>query len=591
MEQFCLMEQNIAAKNKGKKNKKKGNTTTYLLTFLLLNFQWSEIVLAQEDLQDFDYWSSLCTSLAEAEKYEEALEHCDQAIALNPRAPQVWSERGDVLWYLKQYPESVASYEWVIKLDSRDSQAWTRRCMGLIKLDKYTEAINSCETALRVDENWDKVSPAIAWDNRGLAMGGLFRGEEALFSFDWATQINPDYSKAWADKCLLEYEMGNYIQALSSCDRALQSNDYWDDESPALAWTNRARVTQALGRYDEAYTSYNKALAFEPDNATIWTEIGVLLGSFEKYEEAKVAHDLAVTNSPNFSLALTNQCANLNHLGEYEEAFTACETAIQQGDGKWGKLGIAYAWNQQGNALIGLKKYEQALASFQRALTLEPDYASAWSNRSVSLWKLGRYNDAFASSERAIAINPFSSVAWYNHGRILTTLGKFEETVAAYNRALQGDANIGYGSTIAEIWINQSAMLWRLERYEEAITAADNALGINPDSSAAWYNRALALMSLKRYQQAVTNYDRAIRVSNKNAGGEDADEEKKEQIKKERANLLTGKGIALRFLREYPEAIAVLNQALELNPNNSLALLNRDIVQQRLLEQQKRAIN
>ena len=177
---------------------------------------------------------------------------------------------------------------------------------------------------------------------------------------------------------------------------------------------------------------------------------------------------------------------------------------------------------------------------------------------------MGRFADALASTERAIALNPDSSQAWFNHGRILTTLGQYEDAEAAYQQALLGDANVGDRLTLADIWLNLSALLWRLERYGEAIAAADSAIGIKPDSAEAWYNKGLALMALRRYEAAVTTYDNAIKLDAKNA------------------DFWAGKGIALKFLGKYPEALAALQQALQLNPTHPQALQNQKIVQQQL---------
>ena len=48
------------------------------------------------------------------------------------------------------------------------------------------------------------------------------------------------------------------------------------------------------------------------------------------------------------------------------------------------------------------------------------------------------------------------------------------------------------------------------------------------------------------------------------------------------ANFWAGKGIALRFLQRYPDSLVALKKALELNPNHPQALINQDIVMQKI---------
>ncbi len=48
----------------------------------------------------------------------------------------------------------------------------------------------------------------------------------------------------------------------------------------------------------------------------------------------------------------------------------------------------------------------EALASFDKAIAINPDDAYAWNFRGVALHELGRYTEAVASYDKAIAINP-----------------------------------------------------------------------------------------------------------------------------------------------------------------------------------------
>ena len=47
-----------------------------------------------------------------------------------------------------------------------------------------------------------------------------------------------------------------------------------------------------------------------------------------------------------------------------------------------------------------------AVASYDRAIAINPGYADVWVLRGLALGELGRYKEAIASYDRAIAINP-----------------------------------------------------------------------------------------------------------------------------------------------------------------------------------------
>jgi tetratricopeptide (TPR) repeat protein len=58
-------------------------------------------------------------------------------------------------------------------------------------------------------------------------------------------------------------------------------------------------------------------------------------------------------------------------------------------------------WVEEGNALWGLKRYEEALAAYEQALRLDPNFAFAYNNKGIILEHLGRKREAQQAHERA----------------------------------------------------------------------------------------------------------------------------------------------------------------------------------------------
>src|SRR6267154_686688 len=80
--------------------------------------------------------------------------------------------------------------------------------------------------------------------------------------------------------------------------------------------------------------------------------------------------------------------------------------------------------NNLGNALGRLGELDEAVASFRRALLLNPDFAEAHSNLGCALLELGRFDDAAASYRRALEIESGFADAHHNLGNALRGLGK-----------------------------------------------------------------------------------------------------------------------------------------------------------------------
>jgi len=98
---------------------------------------------------------------------------------------------------------------------------------------------------------------------------------------------------------------------------------------------------------------------------------------------------------------------------------------------------ISELWSEKGLIHAAAKEYEEAIASYDRALQIKPDKHHAWNDRGNILRRLGRHEEAIASYDRAIQINPDKGNAWYNRGNALVNLGRYEEAIASYDRALQ----------------------------------------------------------------------------------------------------------------------------------------------------------
>ena len=62
------------------------------------------------------------------------------------------------------------------------------------------------------------------------------------------------------------------------------------------------------------------------------------------------------------------------------------------------------------------QRFDDALASYDRALAVRPDYAEAVHNRGVTLHKLKRFDDALTSYDRALAVRPDYAEALSNRG-------------------------------------------------------------------------------------------------------------------------------------------------------------------------------
>ena len=78
---------------------------------------------------------------------------------------------------------------------------------------------------------------------------------------------------------------------------------------------------------------------------------------------------------------------------------------------------------------------DQALATLDRALQLEPDRPALLHNRAMLLQRRHRHAEALAAHERALALGLDAADAHFNHGNTLQSLGRSAGAMAAYRHA------------------------------------------------------------------------------------------------------------------------------------------------------------
>src|SRR5262245_1733282 len=165
------------------------------------------------------------------------------------------------------------------------------------------------------------------------------------------------------------------------------------------------------------------------------------------------------------------------------------------------------AQNLLGMALSRTGRHEDALASFERAIAVAPDFADAHGNRASALMELGRLEEACADYERAVALQPGSIGDWLNLGTVLHRLGRHDDAIAAYDRVC------ALPEWIPEVHFNRGKVLAQFARDDEALASYDRALAINRRYADALDARARVLLQLGRIEGAVANVEEALALA------------------------------------------------------------------------------
>jgi tetratricopeptide (TPR) repeat protein len=159
-----------------------------------------------------------------------------------------------------------------------------------------------------------------------------------------------------------------------------------------------------------------------------------------------------------------------------------------------------------GNALFQAGKVQDAIEQYERALSLQRDYADAHNDLGMALIEQGRLQEAISQYEQALQVGPDAGVH-NNMGVALMRLGRLQEAVSQYQQALQ------LRPDYAEAHNNLGIALVRLGKVQEAMVHWQRALEIMPDCAEAHNNMGNALLDLGDVQKAIEHYEQALRIN------------------------------------------------------------------------------
>ncbi|TET90918.1 MAG: tetratricopeptide repeat protein [Methanomassiliicoccales archaeon] len=145
----------------------------------------SSLSSAADTPSNFDLpWYSKGAALTILGRYEEALEHIDTALKINPRNEVAWVNKGTAMSRLGRHKEALKCFNAAIKQNPAYEVAWNNKGNTLARLKNYDEALKCYDTAIEIDEMYKE-----AWVNKGYILAKLGRYEDAARCADFVTSF------------------------------------------------------------------------------------------------------------------------------------------------------------------------------------------------------------------------------------------------------------------------------------------------------------------------------------------------------------------------------------------------------------------
>lgn len=155
--------------------------------------------------------------------------------------------------------------------------------------------------------------------------------------------------------------------------------------------------------------------------------------------------------------------------------------------------------------------WQGAESEFQRAIQLNPQYATAhqWYAEFLS-WQ-GRFREAFAESEQARQLDPLSLIITSDHASILYYSRQYESALKQYRSVLELDPDFQHA------WDGTIPCDWQLGRYQEAIDGINRRAGV-PEGPWPWAWKAAIYGASGHAEEARTALAKLEQVSGSGPG-------------------------------------------------------------------------
>ena len=322
--------------------------------------------------------------------------------------------------YFEDYMLSIQYFNRVIQAKPYLAQPYFYRAIAKLNLEDYVGAEADATEAL--DRN-----PYLtdAWEVRGVARQNLGRNREAISDYDHALELLPNNRHLLYNKALALMDIDDYAGADSTYTDLLTA--YPNNDG---AYVGRAQLRLAQGDTTAAEADIDRALEINRNNANAYIiRADININRDDNVEAALAAIDEAIRLRPRIAGLYINRAYLRYQRDDFFGAMADFDYAIQLDP-----LNYTALFNRS-LLLMESGSYDRALLDLDRLIELNPNDMRAYYNRSLVCSQKGLYDRAIADINHVIDAYPGLPDSYYIRGDIYAQLKDYNRAEADYNHA------------------------------------------------------------------------------------------------------------------------------------------------------------
>ncbi len=442
-------------------------------------------------------------------------EHSYSAAAdAEPTCVENWFQWGYCLHKLGELTQALKAFEKAAGIGTSWIEVPLARAVCHLGLKQYEKAIEKAEDCLRISEGY-----TAAMFTKAVALHLTWNLDQACDLYAQVVELDPACIQARMNLITAGIQRKRFDLVQNHAQKLLDT-----DHDNVLAIEGLAVAAFSREDFTTARTYYTRLTELAPDQVEHWLNLGITLRRLSALAEAMPCFVKARELRPDSVHAHTHLAETAWDLKDYITAHTTYEAAVA----KWpdredlvlslshvfedmqlpqeaedvcvrysqGIVDKEQVWFRLGYLQLQRQAAKESAASFERALTVRPDWPEAEVNLALALIAAGDLDAASAKLTALLARKP-------RHVEATKGLATIALERCEHEKALNLHAElIELGEKTPEVYYNCGVLAQNLSRIDEAVRFYREAIALRKNFPEALLNLGHALKVIGNDEQA-----------------------------------------------------------------------------------------
>ena len=438
----------------------KNNLFSLFLIFILGFFVFNELPVFSKGQSDV--FSPLFFNegirLHKNGDFKNSISYLNKAIALNPNDVSAYLELASVYLDNSESENAVKILTQILRLAQNDPSIHLFLGLAYEKTNQLKEAIDQYKTVLELAPDTLPINALIG--------KACFKNNDYKCAINNLNKLSASYPQHLRSKLILAYAY-HYEKDFPRAEEMYKEVLEGLSSDPEI-WFNIAKVQVGQGKYENAQSSIDQAIALDNSNIEYYLDRAKINYKLSKLEAADNDYIVALKTDP-----------------------------------KNPEIPIEY-----GDFLANTGAYTKAVEQYQRAIELQPDDAELYSKKAFALQMEGKYSDAIDLWSQVLLKEETNEFALSNLAGIYYEQKDYDNAVK-FLKNLLSIKDLDNTSTIeAKSYLANSYI--EAENFDEAKPVIDDLLKINPNNAEFLFKNGVLLVQKGNHKDAADNFKKAI---------------------------------------------------------------------------------